>query len=109
MRAADQVSMPLTPARDEAVSALFLAEGPRLIAVAQILTGDRAAAEDLVQEAFVALYRRWSWLRDKNAAASYLMGAVVKGSNLTLRRRYASSNTVERMKLERPTALASAE
>jgi RNA polymerase sigma-70 factor (sigma-E family) len=98
-----------TPTRDAAVSALFMAEAPRLIAIAQLLTGDRAAAEDVVQDAFVTLYRRWSWLRDKAAARDYLMAAVVNGSRLTLRRRYAARSAATRLRLERKSPAPSAE
>ena len=101
MQAADGVRESVAPTRDAAISALFMAQAPRLIAVGQLLVGDRTAAEDLVQDAFVTLYRRWAWLRDKDAAASYLTAAVVKGAKLTLRQRYSTRNTVHRLEMER--------
>ena len=109
MKAADDGAVPVAPSRDAAISALFTAEASRLTAVAQVLTGDRGAAEDLVQEAFVTLYRRWSWVRDKGAAKDYLMAAVVNGSKLTLRRRYAARNVTRRMQQERRSDVLSAE
>src|SRR5881409_3735564 len=90
MQAADVVEVPVAPNRDVAISRLFAAEAPHLIAVAQMLTGDRGTAEDLVQDAFVTLYRRWPWLRDKDSAKAYLRSAVVNGSRLALRRRYSA-------------------
>jgi len=45
------------------------------------------AAEDVVQDAFVALYRNWSSLRDVAAAVGYLRTSVVNGSRSALRRR----------------------
>lgn len=103
------VEVPAAPDRDAAISALFAAEASRLIAVGQMLTGDRGAAEDLVQDAFVTLYRRWPWLRDKGAAPDYLMAAVVKGSRLTLRRRYSARDITQRVKAERRPESPSAE
>jgi len=101
MQAAETISVPIAPNRDEAVSALFVAEAPRLIALAQLLTGDRGVAEDLVQDAFVTLYRRWPWLHDKDSAKAYLRSAVVNGSRLALRRRYSAKNVLRRVQEER--------
>jgi RNA polymerase sigma-70 factor (sigma-E family) len=100
MQAAEIASSPVAPNRDEAIGALFAAEAPRLIALAHLLTGERAAAEDLVQDAFVTLYRRWAWLRDKDSAKDYVRAAVVNGSRLALRRRYSAKNLVRRVQQE---------
>ena len=43
----------------EAVTALYQAHALGLIRLAVVMLGDRAAAEDAVQEAFCGLYRRW--------------------------------------------------
>jgi RNA polymerase sigma-70 factor (sigma-E family) len=43
------------------------------------MTGELEAAEELVQDAFVALLARWSQLRDPNAALHYLRRVVVNG------------------------------
>ena len=48
---------------------------------------DAASAEDIVQDAFAALYRHWSDMRDPRAAAGYLRTSVVNGSRSALRRR----------------------
>lgn len=109
MRAADDVTTPEVRGRDAAIAGLFAAEAPRLTAVAQLLVGDAGLAEDLVQDAFVSLYRRWAWVRDKRAAADYLMAAVVKGSKYTLRQRYAARNTARRVRSERTADAPSAE
>ncbi|HEV3293608.1 MAG TPA: sigma factor, partial [Streptosporangiaceae bacterium] len=42
-----------------AVSALYRAYAVGLIRLAYLMLGDRAAAEDAVQDAFCGLYRRW--------------------------------------------------
>jgi DNA-directed RNA polymerase specialized sigma24 family protein len=45
-----------------AVTALDQAHAPGLIRLACLMLGDRAAAGDVVQEAFRGLHRRWSRL-----------------------------------------------
>jgi RNA polymerase sigma-70 factor (sigma-E family) len=73
--------------RDEALSALFVAHHRRLVGLALLLVDDLPTAEDVVQDAFLALHRRWTWLRDPNAAYEYLRTAVLNGSRSQLRRR----------------------
>ena len=51
--------------RTDAVANLFLAHHRRLVGLAALLVDDRATAEDVVQEAFVNLHRRWGHLRDR--------------------------------------------
>jgi Sigma-70 region 2 len=46
------------------VTALYQAHALGLIRLAHIMLDDRANAEDVVQEAFCGLYRRWSHLSD---------------------------------------------
>ena len=45
--------------RDAAFEAFYRAERRRVLAVVVLLTGDQAAAEDVVQDAFAAALRRW--------------------------------------------------
>ncbi|HET7309799.1 MAG TPA: SigE family RNA polymerase sigma factor [Mycobacteriales bacterium] len=73
--------------RNAAVSELFVAQHARLVTLAQMLVGDFATAEDVVQDAFASLYRRWTWLRDKGAAVGYVQTAVVNGARTHLRKR----------------------
>ena len=70
---------PVANDRDTVVSDLFSLHHRRLVGLASLLVDDRRAAEDVVQEAFVALYRRWGQLRDPDAAVSFLNKAVVNG------------------------------
>ena len=42
-------------------------ERPRFLALAAALTGDWAAAEDLVQDAFIAAHRQWSSIENPTA------------------------------------------
>jgi RNA polymerase sigma-70 factor (sigma-E family) len=67
--------------------ALHRAHWRPLLRVAQGLVDDAASAEDVVQEAFAAVYRRRSVLADDEAARRYLHTAVVNGARSALRRR----------------------
>ena len=73
--------------RNAAVAELFTAQHVRLVTLAHMLVGDLATAEDVVQDAFASLYRRWPWLRDKGAAVGYVQTAVVNGARTQLRKR----------------------
>ena len=73
--------------RDEAVGAIYRSHAAELTRLATMLTSDRSTAEDVVQEAFAGLYRRWSSLEDRQKAVGYLRTAVVNGSRSKLRRR----------------------
>ncbi len=70
-----------------AVTELFHLHYRRLVGLAALLVDDRETAEDVVQESFEALYRRWRRLRDPQAAVAYLNRSVVNGSRSRLRRR----------------------
>jgi RNA polymerase sigma factor (sigma-70 family) len=63
--------------RDVAVDVLFRQHYAALLRVAYAMLGTREAAEDAVQDAFVALYRHWNRLRDRHAAEAYLRSAVM--------------------------------
>ena len=73
-------------AAEAAVTALYQAHALELIRLAHIMLGDRAAAEDVVQEAFCGLCRRWSRLSDTASALPYLRSSVLNGSRSLLRR-----------------------
>ena len=49
----------LSPGAAAAVTALYAEHALGLVRLAVVLTGDRGAAEDIVQDAFLGLYRRW--------------------------------------------------
>lgn len=58
-----------------------------MIRLATGLVDDRGVAEDVVQDAFAALYRHWSQIRDPRAAAGYLRTSVVNNARSVLRKR----------------------
>jgi RNA polymerase sigma-70 factor (sigma-E family) len=61
------------------VDELYREHALALVRLALLLTGDKATAEDVVQDAFLGLYRGWSRLRDPDSAVGYLRTAVVNG------------------------------
>ena len=69
-----------------AVTALYAEHALGLTRLAHVMLGDRAAAEDVVHDAFCGLYRRWSGLTDPGKAQAYLRSAVLNGSRSVLRR-----------------------
>ena len=74
----------------------YVRSAPGGIRLAYLLTGDRAVAEDLVQEAFVRFVGRFRFLRDPDAFEPYLRRTIVNLSKNHFRRR-----AVERAYLER--------
>ena len=69
------------------VTALYEAHALGLVRLAYVMLGDRAAAEDVVQEAFGGLYRRWDQLTDVDRALPYVRSSVLNGCRSALRRR----------------------
>jgi RNA polymerase sigma-70 factor (sigma-E family) len=70
-----------------AVTALYQAHAVGLIRLAVVMLGDRPAAEDVVQEAFAGLYRRWRHLADPDRALGYVRSSVLNGCRSRLRAR----------------------
>lgn len=69
------------------LGALFRSQWRPLVRLAYLLTSDASAAEDIVQDAFVALQHNSNAPRDENVTA-YLRRTVVNRSRSTLRHRY---------------------
>ena len=89
-RPVPQIIAPAGPAHasaEDGVTALYHAHALGLIRLAHIMLGDRAAAEDVVQDAFCGLYRNWSRLADQAKALPYVRSSVLNGCRSALRRR----------------------
>jgi RNA polymerase sigma-70 factor (sigma-E family) len=71
--------------RAAAVTALFAQHALGLIRLAHIMLGNPAVAEDIVQDAFCGLYRRWPHLRDQSRAVGYVRSSVLNGCRSALR------------------------
>lgn len=78
---------PATWDADEAVTALYVAHYRSLVRLSALLLRDTAAAEEVVQDAFVAMHGAWRRLRDPERAFAYLRQSVVNRSRSALRRR----------------------
>jgi RNA polymerase sigma-70 factor (sigma-E family) len=87
----------LPAGRDAALTALFTAYHRQLVGFARLLVDDHATAEDVVQDAFLALYRRWFGIRDTQASYEYLRTAVLNGSRSQLRRRRVRATARQNM------------
>lgn len=85
-----------SPLERSSMGELYVRHAPEGIRLAFLLTGDRALAEDLVQEAFARLIGRLRHLRDPSAFGAYLRRTIVNLSTSHFRRR-----RVERAYLER--------
>jgi RNA polymerase sigma factor (sigma-70 family) len=70
-----------------AIEALFRQHRLPLVRLAILLTSDREATEDLVQDAFISLAPKLSSLSNQESAASYLRVATVNKCRCHLRRR----------------------
>ena len=64
---------------DVAITELYRAHWHRLVRLAWLLLRDQLAAEDVVQDAFVATHRSWASIRDGGRVVGYLQTSVVNG------------------------------
>jgi RNA polymerase sigma-70 factor (sigma-E family) len=97
---------PVAPTVAVDIDALYHAHWRYLVRLAVLLVDDVHSAEDVVQDAFVALHRRSGSLRDPEAALGYLRAAVVNRSRSVLRRRQVAR---KHLKVAEPEAGASAD
>lgn len=72
---------------DEAVTQLYSAHYAALVRLATMLLHDQGRAEEVVQDAFVAVHGRWRRLKDPDKAVAYLRTTVVNRSRSELRHR----------------------
>jgi RNA polymerase sigma-70 factor (sigma-E family) len=70
------------------VTALYQAHALGLVRLAVLMVGDQQAAEDVVQDAFLGLYRRWPALKDPERALAYARSSVLNGCRMALRARF---------------------
>jgi RNA polymerase sigma-70 factor (sigma-E family) len=78
--------MRLSAEATASVTALYAEHALGLTRLAVVMTGDRSCAEDIVQDAFLGLYRRWDRLPDTSAPLAYLRVSVLNGCRTALRR-----------------------
>ena len=83
---------PDTASAEGAVTELYEAHALGMIRLAYIMLGDRSSAEDVVQEAFCGLYRRWPYLCDPGSGVYYVRSSVLNGCRSVLRRNNAHAS-----------------
>jgi RNA polymerase sigma-70 factor (sigma-E family) len=89
---------------DRLLTEIYLREYGSLVRLAMLLLGDLPAAEDVVQEAFIALRTGWRRLRDTDKALPYLRQAVVNGSRSVLRHRAVADRNAPGNVTDEPSA-----
>ncbi|HEX4292286.1 MAG TPA: SigE family RNA polymerase sigma factor [Trebonia sp.] len=87
------------------VSVLYQTHALALVKLAFLMTGDQPTAEDVVQDAFLGLTRRWRSLQDQDNALGYLRASVLNGCRSVHRVRFRRQGIT----LEAPPDTASAE
>ena len=70
---------------DEALELLYAAHWRQLVRLAVLLVRDVGAAEEIVQDCFVAVHAKWNRLHDPDKALAYLRQSVVNRSRSHLR------------------------
>jgi RNA polymerase sigma-70 factor (sigma-E family) len=68
----------------------------RLVNFAEFLVGDRGRGEDLVQDAYIKVYAKWSRLHDQNPEA-YVRRCIISGRADWWRRRASSELVTDHM------------
>jgi len=93
---------------DSGVAALFRTQRLSMVRLALLLVDDLSSAEDVVQDAFANLHRRWHALTSDDAAVSYLRTSVVNGARSALRKRQTVRNYLRTVDEPPPGAPADA-
>ncbi|WP_246160534.1 SigE family RNA polymerase sigma factor [Nocardioides humilatus] len=81
---------------DAGVEALYLAHWAPLVRLSVLLVHDQGMAEEIVQDALVAVHQKWDRLTDQQKALAYLRQAVVNRSRSALRHRGVVSRYLAR-------------
>ena len=88
---------------DREVTALYLTHYRPLVRIAALLVQDLAAAEEIVQDSFVAVHAAWRRLPDAEHALSYLHRSVVDRSRAALRRHVVVDKLAPRLAPDVPS------
>jgi RNA polymerase sigma-70 factor (sigma-E family) len=89
---------------DDALTELYTAHYRQLVRISALLLGDPHHAEEVVQDAFVAMHSAWRRLDDPDKAVAYLRQAVVNRSRSALRRRVVAARYTPAPMLDEPSA-----
>lgn len=88
--------------RARRMAELYARHGPEVARLAYLLTGDRATAEDLVQESFVRVFSRLRNLRNPGSFEWYLRRTVINLAKSHFRRRRTEREYLQRRRVEPP-------
>jgi RNA polymerase sigma-70 factor (sigma-E family) len=99
----------LTAAERSRIGDLYARHADDAARLAYLLTGDRAQAEDLVQDAFVKLAGRLVHLRDPDAFGAYLRSTIVNLSRSHFRRKRVERAYAERIAQPGPAPAGASE
>jgi RNA polymerase sigma-70 factor (sigma-E family) len=88
----------------QAVAQLYSTHYQALVRLATLLVRDAATAEEVVQDAFVAMRGGWQRLGDAEKALAYLRQAVVNRSRSVLRHRTVAGGTPQQALPDTPGA-----
>jgi RNA polymerase sigma-70 factor (sigma-E family) len=97
----DGLSGPVEAGVEDPLAMLYRQHYRSLVRLANVLLGDPARSEEIVQDAFVRLQVKWGGLRHLDRAPAYLRSAVLNGARSTLRHGKVVSRFVERRGPER--------
>src|SRR6202041_2095017 len=89
---------------DRAVTELYSLHYRALVRLAALLVRDTPTAEEVVQDAFVAMHGGWQRLRDAEKALAYLRQAVVNRSRSVLRHRTVVDKNLQKAPPDMPSA-----
>ena len=89
---------------DRAVTELYSEHYRALVRLAAMLVRDTPTAEEVVQDAFVAMHGGWQRLRDTGKALAYLRQAVVNRSRSVLRHRTVVDKNLQKAPPDMPSA-----
>jgi len=83
----------------ETFEELYVREFRPIVALAYALSGSRAAAEDLAQEAFLAAHRNWETVADLDAPGAWVRRVAANLSVSAFRRGIAETKALTKMAL----------
>ncbi len=89
---------------DQAVKELYTEHYRSLVRLAAMLVRDTPTAEEVVQDAFVAMHAGWHRLEDTEKALAYLRQAVVNKSRSVLRHRVVVEKNLQSALPDMPSA-----
>ncbi len=89
---------------DLAVIELYTVQYKALVRLAAVLVRDTSTAEEVVQDAFIAMHDGWHRLKDAEKALAYLRQAVVNRSRSVLRHRMVVEKNAPKPAPDMPSA-----